>query len=183
MRFRNFVATIAFMLVPFTISQNVPGQGRGYHGGRSKLQDDDRRVADQNLFHYLLENHDKIKRSVKEIPNGVETITESEDAEIAVKIQEHVRWMKIRVEKAQPIRLRDPLFRELFQHTDKIKMIVKNTDKGVHVTETSTDPYVASLIQAHAKVVSDFVRRGFAEARENHRIPPEQDDLETIPRS
>ena len=47
----------------------------------------------------------------------------------------------------------------------------EDTDKGVRVTETSEDPYVVTLIQAHAKVVSGFVERGFAEAMRNHLIP------------
>jgi len=47
----------------------------------------------------------------------------------------------------------------------------EDTDKGVRVTETSEDPYVVKLIQAHAKVVSGFVDRGFAEAMKNHPIP------------
>jgi len=41
----------------------------------------------------------------------------------------------------------------------------------VRVTETSEDPYVVKLIQAHAKVVSGFVERGFVEAKKNPPIP------------
>jgi len=47
----------------------------------------------------------------------------------------------------------------------------EDTDKGMRITETSEDPYVVKLIQAHAKVVSGFVDRGFAEAMKNHPIP------------
>jgi hypothetical protein len=47
----------------------------------------------------------------------------------------------------------------------------EETERGVIVTETSEDPYVASLIKAHAKVVSAFVERGFDEARKNHPVP------------
>ncbi len=65
----------------------------------------------------------------------------------------------------------DSRFAELFKHTDKIKMVYENTKTGVKVTETSDDPYVAKLIQAHAKAVSGFVERGFAEAMKNHAVP------------
>ena len=41
------------------------------------------------------------------------------------------------------------------------------------MTETSEDPYVVRLIQAHAGVVSLFVKNGFAEARANHAVPAE----------
>lgn len=147
--------------------QNAQGQSgeQGQHGH------DDRDDEDHVVFQYLLQNHEKIKRTVKELPNGVETLTESDVPEVADKIKEHVEWMEYRVENTNPIRMRDPLFAELFQHTDKIKMVHEDTDKGVRVTETSDDAYVAKLIQAHAKVVSAFVERGFAEAMKNHAVP------------
>jgi uncharacterized coiled-coil DUF342 family protein len=126
-----------------------------------------------------LNNHEKISREVTELSDGVETLTESEDPEIAAKIKEHVRWMQHRVEQAKPIRRRDPLFNEIFKHADKIEMKREETKNGVRVVETSKDPYVAKLIKAHAKAVSGFVSRGFAEARLNHSVPsidgPESD--------
>lgn len=147
--------------------QGGPGHGQGGPGhGHDERHDDDHEV-----FQFLLTNHKKIRREVKELPNGVETVTESDDKEIVAKIQEHVYWMQQRIEKTQPIRMRDPLFAELFKHTDKIKMVHKDTDKGVMVTETSDDPYVATLIKAHAKAVSGFVERGFEEAMKNHPVP------------
>ena len=175
---------------------NRPGNGQGFRGGRGpgggglgfgrglgrgaqqhgqgpggEHADDDRHEEDHVVFQFLLENHKKIKRTVKELPNGVETLTESDTPEIAAKIKEHVEWMEYRVENTNPIRMRDPLFAEIFKHTDKIKMVHEDTEKGVKVTETSDDPYVAKLIQAHAKVVSGFVERGFAEAMKNHAVP------------
>lgn len=86
-------------------------------------------------------------------------------------IKEHVEWMAHRIEKRNPIRMRDPLFAELFRHADKIRMTRAETETGVRVTERSEDPYVVKLIQAHAQVVSGFVERGFAEARRNHAVP------------
>lgn len=143
-----------------------PGRGFGARHGQ-----DERHDEDQEVFQFLLANHEKIARQVTELPTGVETLTESEDPEIADKIKEHVYWMEQRIEKADPIRMRDPLFRELFQHTDKIKVRHEETEKGVRVIETSDDPYVAKLIKAHAKTVSAFVARGFAEAMKNHPVP------------
>jgi intracellular sulfur oxidation DsrE/DsrF family protein len=147
------------------------GQGRGIAHGNQQQGHDDRHDADHEVFEFLLQNHEKIKRRVKELPNGVETLTESTDSNVADKIKEHVEWMEYRIENTNPIRMRDPLFAELFQHTDKIKMWHEDTDNGVRVTETSDDPYVAKLIKAHAKVVSGFVERGFAEAMKNHAVP------------
>ena len=135
------------------------------------FEHDDRHDEDHEVFQFLLTNHEKITRKVKELPNGVETLTESNDPEIADKIKEHVQWMEYRIKETNPIRMRDPLFRELFQHTDKIVMKHEDTEKGVRVTETSDDPYVAKLIKAHAETVSGFVARGFAEAMKNHPVP------------
>lgn len=145
--------------------QPVQGQPAGGQGH------DDRHYEDHKVFEYLLQNYENINRNVKNLPNGVETLTESDVPEIADKIKEHVEWMEYRIENTNPIRMRDPLFAELFKHTDRIKMVHEDTAKGVKVTETSDDPYVAELIQAHAKVVSGFVERGFAEAMKNHAVP------------
>lgn len=142
-----------------------PGRGRG---GQGQGQGHDR---DHQDFRFLLTNHQKIKRTVQELPNGVKTLTESNDPQVAAKIKEHVYWMKERIEKKQPIRMRDPLFVEIFKHADQIKMSYKKTDKGVLVTEISDNPYVAQLIKAHAKAVSGFVERGFKEAMKNHPVP------------
>tara|TARA_R110002111_G_scaffold153375_1_gene220219 strand:- start:207266 stop:208294 length:1029 start_codon:yes stop_codon:yes gene_type:complete len=167
------------------LAQPGPGRGAGRglgrgHGGQGPAHD-----RDHEDFRFLLTNHRQIKRTVKELPNGVKTVTESDDPQVAARIQKHVYWMKERVEKQQPIRMRDPLFAEIFQHAEKIKMVVEKTEKGVRVTETSEDPYVAKLIKAHAKTVSGFVERGFAEAMKNHPVPkkdssPENEQVEYI---
>ncbi|MCC6511336.1 MAG: DsrE family protein, partial [Pirellulaceae bacterium] len=162
----------SLLFVSTAYAQPGFGRGRGMQRHGAGAKPDDRHDSDHEVFQFLLTNHEKIKRTVKELPNGVETLTESDTPEIAAKIQEHVQWMEYRIEETQPIRMRDPLFAEIFKHTDKIKMRHENTDKGVRVTETSEDAYVVKLIQAHAKVVSGFVERGFAEAMKNHAVPP-----------
>lgn len=148
------------------VENHGPGRGAGPGHGH-----DDQHEVDMEVFHYLLENHEKIRRTVKELDNGVETLTESDDPSVAAHIKTHVEQMTVRIEKPSPIRMRDPLFAELFQHTKKIKMTHEDTPKGVKVIETSDDPYVATLIKAHAKVVSKFVDKGFAEAAKNHAVP------------
>jgi hypothetical protein len=143
------------------------GPGRGFRGGRQDAAFE----TDHTVFQFLLSSGDKIRRQIKNLPNGIETCTESDDPDIAGKIQEHVAAMYDRVKQNRPIHMRDPLFRELFRHVDKIKMTHEKTDKGVRVVETSEDPYVAKLLQEHAKVVSLFIKNGHAEARKNHALP------------
>jgi hypothetical protein len=149
-----------------------PGYGRG--AGRGGRGPDADFAVDRDVFHFLLANGDKIERKVTNTKDGIETVTESDDPKIAAKIKEHVAAMYKRVHEQRPIHMRDPLFAEIFQHTKKIEMKVEKTDKGVKVAETSKDPYVAKLIQEHAKVVSLFVKNGFDEAHRNHAVPGKQ---------
>ena len=110
------------------------------------------------------------------LPDGVETLTESDVPETAAKLREHVRSMYGRLEEGRPIHARDPLFAEIFRNADKIRMTLDDTEHGLRVRETSDDPYVAKLIQRHAEVVSGFLANGHAEMRKNHPLPekPEQ---------
>ena len=59
----------------------------------------------------------------------------------------------------------------LFQKADKIAITIEETDNGVKVTETSSDPCVVRLIHAHAQVVSLFIKNGYREVRKNHAVP------------
>ncbi len=150
---------------------------KGMKGGMKGMQGmmgmagDPRFQADREMFHFLLSNGKKIRRQVKMLENGIETVTESNDPKVAAVLKKHVASMYDRLEQGQPVRMGDPLFRALFQNADKITMEVKQTKKGVHVVETSDDPYVVKLLQAHAKVVSQFAKRGFQEAMKMHPVP------------
>ena len=126
---------------------------------------------DRDVFQTLLGNHDLIHRDFHEIPTGIESTTESDNAEVAALIQDHVAAMKVRVEHGRAIRMWDPMFREIFANADKIRFEYENTSRGVKVRETSDDAYVVKLIQAHAKVVSGFVARGGAESQLAHEPP------------
>jgi hypothetical protein len=151
------------------------GQGYGFRGGRGQggrgQGHNPQFVADRDVFHYLLEHHDKITRKVEKTDEGIITVTESEDPKVAAKIQEHVASMYDRVKNVKPIHMRDPLFAALFRNADKIKMAHEDTERGVRVVETSEDPFVVKLLQAHADTVSLFIRNGFEEAHRNHAVP------------
>jgi hypothetical protein len=155
------------------------GPGPGFGRGRGRGQHNDPRfVEDHDVFFYLLDHGDKITRKITNLPNGIETVTESDDPDVTVKIQEHVASMYDRVEKVNPIHMRDPLFRELFRNAKKIEMEMKDTEKGIWVRETSDDPYVASLLQEHAKTVSLFIKNGRSELPKNHALPAREEPVE-----
>src|SRR5205807_5454569 len=96
-------------------------------------------------IHGLLTQHEKVHRTVEEIPGGVRTVTTSEDPQVTDLIRTHVREMKERIEKGQPIRQMDPLFREIFRHHEKIRLEIEDVPGGVRATETSDDPQVTLL--------------------------------------
>ena len=139
-----------------------PGAGAGH---------DDQFATDHGVFFYLLDNRKEIRRKVTNLLDGIETLTESDNPEVAAKIQEHVAAMYERVENQQPIHMRDPLFREIFANAKKIRMEMKETEHGILVKETSEDPYVARLLHEHGKVVSLFLKNGHAELPRNHEVP------------
>jgi ubiquinone/menaquinone biosynthesis C-methylase UbiE/intracellular sulfur oxidation DsrE/DsrF family protein len=149
-----------------------PGRGRGRGMGRGMGRGPDAAMrADQDVFHYLLDRHVAIRREVKLLDNGVETVTESDDADVSAKIQEHVAAMQGRMKSGSGLRFWDPLFVALFDNYEQIEMTVENTDHGVKVIETSKNPFAAKLIQAHAAVVTKFVEHGFEEAEKSHEVP------------
>lgn len=144
------------------------GRGHGKHGkqgGQGQMGDDH-----QEVF-YLLEHRDQIVRKVIKTADGIDTLTESQNPEVTAVIQKHVAAMYKRVENVQPIHMRDPLFRALFGNAKKIKMEMELTAHGIRVRETSDDPLTVKLVQAHADVVSLFLKNGFTEVRKNHAVP------------
>ena len=129
-------------------------------------------MEDMMVIRKLLMQHQKIDRRVENLENGVKTWTTSGDPQITVAIQKHVRQMHERIKEKEPIRQMDPLFREIFDHADKIEMQIEDIENGVVVTETSDDPQVVKLIQQHAnRAVSEFVEHGMQRAMQPTPLP------------
>lgn len=161
---------VAFAAI-VALSGQAPALAQDRPQGRGRMMDDASHMADMPLIHELLDHGDRITRTVTMRPDGVETLTESDDPVIAKAIQDHVASMYGRVTERRPIHQRDPLFRAIFEHASQMAMSHQLTPRGVRVTETSDDPYVVKLIQAHAEVLNAFIRNGRAEAMKNHDVP------------
>lgn len=137
-----------------------------------RMMSDPEMMRDMMVIHSLLMNHQRIERQVEEIPGGVRTETVSEDPEIAQAIRTHVRQMKDRMQKGNPIRMMDPVFRELFRNHQKIELQIEDLPGGARVVETSEDPNVVLLIRQHARrAVSEFVDRGMSRAMRPTALP------------
>jgi hypothetical protein len=130
-------------------------------------------MRDMRVIHDLLLAHDRIERSVEEIPGGIRAVTTSDDSELTELIRTHVRQMRTRLEEGDPIRQMDPLFREIFEHHQAIEMRTEKVAGGVRVTETSADQQVTLLIRQHARrAVSEFVADGMTRAMRPTPLPP-----------
>jgi hypothetical protein len=118
-----------------------------------------RQLAD---IHQLFANYNRISRTVTNLPDGIRTLTESEDPHIADLIKTHVGEMTSRVENADDpgLPIESPALRSIFKDYSKVVTKIETTDKGVVVTQTSSDPSVVAELQQHASEVSDFVKQG-----------------------
>jgi len=128
----------------------------GMQHGDASFQDDMR------LVHAMLLDHDKIKRTVTNLPDGIRTVTESEDPQVARAVKSHVASMGKRLGEGRIFNLFSPTLPVLFENKDKISTVVETTEKGSIVTQTSSDPKVVAALQAHAVEVSELARDGMA---------------------
>ena len=126
---------------------------------------------DRDVWQTLLYHHGKIRRTVTALPDGLAAVTESDDPAVATLIKDHALAMQVRMTEGQAIRTWDPVFKELFERHDKVKLAVMLTEKGVSITETTADPETLKLLRAHSAGVTDMVREGSrASQRETPRV-------------
>jgi hypothetical protein len=128
----------------------------GAQNGDASFQDDMR------LVHAMLLDHDKIKRTVTNLLDGIRTVTESEDPQVARAIKSHVASMGKRLGEGRIFNLFSPTLPVLFENKEKISTVVETTEKGSIVTQTSSDSNVVAALQAHALEVSELARDGMA---------------------
>ena len=139
-----------------------PGMmGMGMMGGNATT--DERR----DLYD-LFSNHDRIKRTVTNLPDGIRTVTESDDPEVAATIKKHVAEMGKRVEEGRDpgLPIESPALHSIFRDKDKIKTAYETTEKGIIVVQTSTTASAVKALQDHAAEVTDLAQRGMVAAHE-----------------
>lgn len=139
----------------------MAGGMMGMHGGSATM-------GERRDIHGLFFNHDRIKRTVTNLPDGIRTVTESDDAEVTATIKRHVAEMGKRVEEGRDpgLPIESPALRSIFRDRDKIKTAYEMTEKGIIVVQTSTDATVVKALQGHAAEVTDFAQRGMVAAHE-----------------
>jgi hypothetical protein len=123
-------------------------------------------MAQMGVIHELIVNHDRISRTVTNLPDGIRTVTESDDARLATFIKAHVASMDQRVRAGDDpgMPIESDALHSLFRGSDKVRTTTEATARGVVVVQTSSDPATVSLLQQHAAEVSDLVQGGMVAA-------------------
>lgn len=131
-------------------------------GGPMMQQGDSAFAADMQLVHGMLNGHEKIRRTVENLPDGIRTVTESDDPQIAQLIKAHVASMEKRLNEGRIFNLFSPTLPVLFDNKDAIRTEVAMTNKGATVIQRSGDAKVVAALQAHAVEVSELAQDGMA---------------------
>ena len=132
--------------------------------GGMMLSGRDTTRAEVEEMRAMFMRHPDITRSVTNLPDGIETLTESTDPDLTAAIVGHVVKMVERMEDGRDpmVPIQSPTLKILFERGDSITTEMTPTDTGIRVIQTSTDPEVVAALQTHAAEVSDLAARGMA---------------------
>lgn len=162
---RSFLRTGALAVVaalvgiaPNTGAQGGGGMGRGAMG----MRHDPTMMSRMSLIHDLVVNHDRIARTVTNLPDGVRTVTESDDPRIAAVLREHVRTSMEAVADAKDpaLPMESAALRTIFRNAALIRTTTDTSAKGVTVVQRSSDSATVAALQQHAAEVSELVKGG-----------------------
>ncbi len=130
----------------------------------AQMMGDRNMQRDMQMIHQLSANHDQIRRSVKQTPNGIQAVTESDNPQVATLLQKHVSSMYKRLETGQafPMIQMVPTLPTLFRNADRYQRQLKITPKGVMVNEATNNPELVAVIREHAHEIDGFVKAGMS---------------------
>ena len=125
-------------------------------------------AAEHSDIRDLFFNHESIKRTVTNLPDGIRTVTESDDPQVAATIKKHVAEMGKRVEEGRDpgLPIESSALHSILRGKDKIKSTYEVTEKGIIVVQTSTNASAVKALQDHAAEVTDLAQRGMVAAHE-----------------
>jgi len=131
------------------------------------MAQDSATMGQLGVIHELLANHDRIRRTVTNLPNGIRTVTESDDPNVVEWIKTHVADMGRRVAAGDDpgLPIESPALHAIFRDKDKIRTSLETTEKGVAVVQTSDDANTVAELQKHAAEVTELVQGGMSAAR------------------
>ena len=132
------------------------------------LQGKDTTDREVNDLKEIFQSHEGISRRVSNVQNGIVTTTEAEDETLREAIISHVSMMVTRLQEGRnpEVIIQSPTLDALFEVYDEIDTEIETTELGVKVIQTSSNPRVVRLLQAHAAEVSDMASRGMEAVHE-----------------
>ena len=149
--------------------QRPPARGRLINGKGPEMMmmqggQDAGVMAQMRDIHELFANHDRMTRTVTNLPDGIRTVTESNDPAVAKLISDHVASSRKQVETGidPGLPIESAALRAIYANYEKIVTTVEAHEKGVVVVQTSTDPQVVAALQQHAAEVTEFINDGMA---------------------
>jgi len=147
---------------PFMHHRGLGHMGGGMGPGMMGMRHDSATTAQLGVIHELIANHDRIRRTVTNLPDGIRTVTESDDPKVAGWIKTHVADMGRRVAAGDDpgLPIESPALHAIFRDKDKIRTTVETMEKGVAVVQTSNDASTVAELQKHAAEVTDLVQGG-----------------------
>jgi len=113
-------------------------------------------------------SHKGIQRELANLPNGIKSTTEADDPKLKAAIVTHVTMMVSRLQEGRnpEVIIQSPTLSALFDVHQEIETKIEMTEKGITVTQTSSNPKVVQLLQTHAAEVSDMSKRGMEAVHE-----------------
>ena len=168
----GLIAGLAGVAV-YARAQHGPGFGPGRMGmgmmGRGMMgMGGSATMTERHEIRDMFMAHERIKRTVINLPDGIRTVTESDDPDLAATLASHVAGMLQRVQDGRDPKLpiQSPTLEIIFRNKDKITTSVEATEKGVAVVQTSVDAETVRALQKHAAEVSDLAKRGMIAVHE-----------------
>ncbi len=178
MKIRTKLAGIAALTLVLSVgvyAVKTHAQGRhlgpsAMHGmgpGMMGMAHDEATMAQLQVIHSMLVNHDRITRTVTNLPNGIRTVTESDDPDLAGLIKKHVADMGKRVGAGDDpnLPIESDNLHAIFRGKDKVYTTYETTAKGIVVVQTSDNAKTVAALQAHAGEVTDLVQGGLGALR------------------
>ena len=100
-------------------------------------------------------------------PNGIRTVTETDDPDLAATIVSHVVGMNARVQEGldPQVRIQSPTLDVIFANRALIDTVLEPMPTGIVVVQISSDPMAVVVLQTHAAEVTDMVNQGMRAVR------------------
>jgi hypothetical protein len=173
----GFVVLAGLFLIPDHQHDGHKGMFEAHHGADGKghdevnmpgLQGKDTTEDEVSELAEMFRKFEKITRSVENLPNGIRTVTHSDDPALFDVVTSHVGGMLDRVGDGRnpEVIIQSPTLDIIFERGSAIVTDVEITEDGLIVTQTSADAEVVAALQTHAAEVTAMADRGMAAVHE-----------------